>query len=199
MTGFRVAGVDEDPVDPGFEAIDLAELRKLSPGRDEGLLHGVLGPPDVTQDPMRDGEEPISRVTGDRGECLFVPGPCRFDERPVHPFAPSFARPLRDASPSMSGARGKWFDNRSIRQGRGRAGRWAEAAADLASALGTTPGLVDCKRGESATGSAFRTVAGDDLDRVGLIVDQRPDVIRLEGGAIAGHLASRSGPLDASI
>jgi hypothetical protein len=48
--------VDEDPVDPGVEALDFAELRKLSPGRDKGLLHGVLGPTDVTQDPMRDGE-----------------------------------------------------------------------------------------------------------------------------------------------
>ena len=80
--------MDEDPADPGFEAIDLAELRKLPPGRHEGLLHGVLGPPDVAQDPMRNGEEPISRAAGDRGERLFVPGPCRFDERPVHPLLP---------------------------------------------------------------------------------------------------------------
>lgn len=70
---FRIAGVDENPVDPGFEAIDLTKLRKLPPGRDEGLLHGVLGPPDVAQDPMRNGEKPISRAAGDRGERLFVP------------------------------------------------------------------------------------------------------------------------------
>ena len=60
-------------MDPGLEPIDLAELRKLPPGHDESLLHGILGQSDVTQDPIRNGEEPISRATGDRGKCLFVP------------------------------------------------------------------------------------------------------------------------------
>ena len=90
---FGVAGVDEDPVDPGVEAIDLAQLRKLPPGRDEGLLDGILGPPDVAQDPMRDDEEPIGRATGDGSECLFVPGSCRLDEGPIHPVTPCSTRP----------------------------------------------------------------------------------------------------------
>lgn len=77
--------MDKDPVDPGVESVDLAELRKLPPGCHEGVLHGVLGPAEIAQDPMRNGEEPISRATGDRGERLFVPGPCRLHERPVHP------------------------------------------------------------------------------------------------------------------
>ena len=104
--------------DPGFEAIDLAELRKLPPGRHEGLLHGILGSPDVAQDPVRNGEEPISRATGDRGECLFVPGPCRFDRASGPPSAPWFARPFGNVSPIMSGGRGERFDNRLAGSGR---------------------------------------------------------------------------------
>ena len=60
---FRVAGVDEDAVQPGVEALDLAEPREFPPGRDEGLLYGVLGPIDIAQDPMRDGVEPIRAST----------------------------------------------------------------------------------------------------------------------------------------
>jgi hypothetical protein len=60
-------------MEPGVETLGLAEPRKLPPGRDERLLHGVLGPSDVTQDPMRDGEEPIRRAAGEGGEGLLVP------------------------------------------------------------------------------------------------------------------------------
>ena len=69
---------------PGVETLGLAEPRKLAPGRDERLLHGVFGPVDVTQDPMRDGEEPICRAASEGGECLVVPGSSRQDERPIH-------------------------------------------------------------------------------------------------------------------
>jgi hypothetical protein len=89
-------------VDPGVEAVALAQPRELPPGRDEGLLYGVLGPSDVTQDPVRDGEQPICRAAGDGGECLLVPGPRGVDERSVHA-SPTFVRvPQWAASPSMS-------------------------------------------------------------------------------------------------
>ena len=69
---------------PGVEPIGLAEPRELAPGRDERLLDGVLGQADVTQDPMRDGEQPICRATGEGGEGLLVPSTSRQDERLVH-------------------------------------------------------------------------------------------------------------------
>ena len=72
-------------MDPGLEALDVAERGQLPPRRDERLLDSVLGTPDVTQDPMRDGEQPVSRAADDGGERLLVPGPCRLDEREVHP------------------------------------------------------------------------------------------------------------------
>jgi hypothetical protein len=48
------------------------------------LLHGVIGSVDVTQDPMRDGEEPICRAASEGGECLLVPQSSRQDERSIH-------------------------------------------------------------------------------------------------------------------
>jgi hypothetical protein len=92
-------------MDPCLEAFGVAERGKVPPRRDESLLDGVLGAPDVTQDPMRDGEETVSQAAGDRGERLLVPGASRLDECEVHPQAPSFAPLGRGVSPSMSGAR----------------------------------------------------------------------------------------------
>ncbi len=78
-------------MNPRLETLDVAERGKLPPRRDERLLDGILGTPDVTQDPMRDGEQPVSRAAGDGGERLLVPGPRRFDEREVHPSGSLFA------------------------------------------------------------------------------------------------------------
>ena len=60
-------------MEPGVEALDLAKPRELAPGRDEGLLHGVLGPMDIAQDPMRDGEEPIRRAAGEEANASSSP------------------------------------------------------------------------------------------------------------------------------
>jgi hypothetical protein len=49
------------------------------------LLDGILGARDVTQDPMRDDEQPVSLAASDGGVGLLVPGPCRLDEGEVHP------------------------------------------------------------------------------------------------------------------
>lgn len=75
-----------------------------------------------------------------------------------------------------------------------RTARRAEAVAaqELAAALGVTPGITNGQRADQATGSAYRTIPTDDLDLMALIVDKRPDPIRLEGGAVAAHLARRS-------
>ena len=69
---------------PGVETLGLAEPRKLAPSRDDRQLDGVFGPVDVTQDPIRDGEEPICRAASEGGECLLVPGSSRQNERPIH-------------------------------------------------------------------------------------------------------------------
>ncbi len=44
------AGVEEEPVQPGLEAIGIAQSRQVPPAADERLLDGVLGTIRVPQD-----------------------------------------------------------------------------------------------------------------------------------------------------
>jgi len=62
----------------------------------------TVGAPDVTQDPMRDDEQPVSGAASDGGEGLLVPGPCRLDEGEVHPSGLQLRGPWWDASSTMS-------------------------------------------------------------------------------------------------
>ena len=55
------------------EPVRIPEARQLSPGDHERLLHGVLGPVEVPQDPLGDGEEPVSMGPRDDPEGLAVP------------------------------------------------------------------------------------------------------------------------------
>ena len=63
-SGLRVTGVDEDPMEPRLEPIELAQRRELPPYLDQGDLDRVLGEVGVAQDPMRDEMQrsPTSRT-----------------------------------------------------------------------------------------------------------------------------------------
>jgi hypothetical protein len=56
-----MAGVDQQPVQPGVETIRIAEPADVPPGGDERLLDSVLGEGVVTQDQSGDDEEPAGR------------------------------------------------------------------------------------------------------------------------------------------
>jgi len=99
--------MDEDSMEPGLEAFGFAERRQLPPRSDERLLDGVLGAPDVAQDPMCDDEQPVSRAASDGGEGLLVPGPRRLDECEVHPSRSQLRGPSWDASSTMSAVPGE--------------------------------------------------------------------------------------------
>jgi hypothetical protein len=58
--GLGVAGMDEQPTNPGLEAGRVAERRELAPGRDEGALQGILGKVAIAQDPGRDRVQPVA-------------------------------------------------------------------------------------------------------------------------------------------
>ena len=73
--GLGVALVGQDPMEPGLEAVGVAQRSKLAPGRDERGLHRVLGQVGIAQDPVRDGHAPVA----DRA-CEGVEGLAR---RPV--------------------------------------------------------------------------------------------------------------------
>ena len=63
------AGADEQPVDPGIEAVRVPERGQITPGSDERVLDGVLGLFDIPE------HEPGGGIqTGDRGACQLGEG-----------------------------------------------------------------------------------------------------------------------------
>jgi hypothetical protein len=70
--GLGVAGVDEEAANPRFEAIRVAQPRKLSPGGDEAALQGILGEMHVAQDPRRDREHPVAGQADQHAERVVI-------------------------------------------------------------------------------------------------------------------------------
>jgi len=54
------ADIGEQPVHPGIESGRIAEARQVAPGDHQGVLQGILGPSDISEDPMGDREEPVA-------------------------------------------------------------------------------------------------------------------------------------------
>ena len=67
-----VAGIDEDPMEPGVEPVEVAQGGELAPHLDEGHLDRVLGEAGVAQDPMCDEDAPVADLANQDGEGLFV-------------------------------------------------------------------------------------------------------------------------------
>ena len=81
----RVARVDEEALEPGVEAVRIAETGQLTPGDHQRLLHGILGPSDVPEDPLGDRHQPVTMRPGQDGECLPVPALGLLDEVAIQP------------------------------------------------------------------------------------------------------------------
>ena len=81
------AGSDEKAMEPGVEAVRIAESGQVTPGDHQRVLHGILGPIDVAEDPLRDREEPVATRRGSGRR--MPPGPRR-------------VRPPRDRDPPAS-------------------------------------------------------------------------------------------------
>jgi hypothetical protein len=60
-------------MEPGIEAVDVAQRRQLAPGEHQRLLDGVLGETEIAQDPKRDREQTISSPTCQAGERFLIP------------------------------------------------------------------------------------------------------------------------------
>ena len=54
--------VDEDPIEPGLEAVGIAEGRPLPPGLDERIMRCVLGVRTVAEDRIRQAVRPIEML-----------------------------------------------------------------------------------------------------------------------------------------
>ena len=92
---FRVARVDEEALEPGVEAVRIAEAGQLTPGDHQRLLHGILGPSDVPEDPLGDRHEPVAMRPGQDGERLPVPALGLLDEIAIQPIV--LLASMRDA------------------------------------------------------------------------------------------------------
>src|SRR3954468_15393568 len=66
------AGAVEQAVEPGVEAIGIAQGRQPTPGPDEGLLDGVLRSVRVAQDEPGGGIEPEERGVRKRSEGVMI-------------------------------------------------------------------------------------------------------------------------------
>jgi hypothetical protein len=71
-------------VDPGVEAVRIAEARKVTPGDHQRVLEGILGPIDIAEDPLRDLEEPVAARSNQIDECPLVTALRRLDEVAIH-------------------------------------------------------------------------------------------------------------------
>jgi hypothetical protein len=84
-----VTRVDENAVDPCFEAIRVAKMRKTPPGEDKGVLQSVLGPTAVAQDPEGHRVEDVADLVHQDRERLPIAPTGLLDEVSIHPRPPS--------------------------------------------------------------------------------------------------------------
>ena len=83
-TGFVVAGVDEDSMDPRLEVLRLPQVRDPAPGEHESVLQRVLGQTRVAQDPVSHRVELIADLVHQDGERLTIAPTGLLDEVSIH-------------------------------------------------------------------------------------------------------------------
>ena len=82
--GLGDADVREEPVDPGIEAIGIAEVRQVTPGDHERILKGILRSIDVAEDPIGDREETVATALDQVDERRLISALGRLDEVAIH-------------------------------------------------------------------------------------------------------------------
>ncbi len=78
--GLLVTGTDEESVEPGFEALWIAELREVTPCEDVGLLDGILRALDIAEDPDRDRVAAVPAEVDELREGDLVAAHRSFDQ-----------------------------------------------------------------------------------------------------------------------
>jgi hypothetical protein len=58
--GLAVALPDQQPMQPGFEAVGIAERREVTPADEQGLLRGIFGPDSVMEEPSLEPPGPAA-------------------------------------------------------------------------------------------------------------------------------------------
>ena len=113
-SGLGVAGVDEDPMEPRLEPIEVAQRGELPPDLDEGHLDRVLGEVRVAQDPMRDEDAAVADLTNQGGEGLLVALSRLVHDRSQHVLPPGSRRRICAVNEHECGCCANSFDIGSL-------------------------------------------------------------------------------------
>jgi hypothetical protein len=100
------AGVEKDPVKPGFETIRIAQGGQVPPASDERLLDSVLRTVRVPQDEPSRGVQPTDRGACQQRKGVMIALPCSLHEVPLH-VALVFARPVWSCLECIGGMEGR--------------------------------------------------------------------------------------------
>ena len=79
-----VAGIHDQSIQPGIEALRFTQGWQVPPRAEQGLLDGVLGTIRVAQDPVGKGVAAVNAPGGDRGERIVVTALRPLDQLDVH-------------------------------------------------------------------------------------------------------------------
>jgi uncharacterized protein (DUF1697 family) len=88
------ARMDDEPVEPGIEPLDVAQHRQIPPGPYQRVLCGVLREVGVAEDQASDRVQPIDGANGQDAEGLVVSASRPIDESRLHASFPSGATDL---------------------------------------------------------------------------------------------------------
>jgi hypothetical protein len=109
---FGIAGVDDEPTEPGVKLPGFLERWEVAPRPEEGLLGGVLGALWVAKDPIREGVA-VTGVGGrEPSERILVAPACSLDQIRLLHLDPSVGRAGMAASLSMEPAAMETFKDR---------------------------------------------------------------------------------------
>ena len=78
------ADMDDEAGQPRIEPVRIAEVPEVTPGDHQRVLEGVLGPVDVTEDPLGGGEQPVAAHADQVDECRLVAALCRRQQFELH-------------------------------------------------------------------------------------------------------------------
>ena len=94
----RIAGVDEQTVEPGVESVGIANRADVQPGGQERVLDGIGRSVVTSQDQPCRSMQAIERTRGERGEGVVVAVSGAEDEVSLHR-VPGLGGPLCRAHP----------------------------------------------------------------------------------------------------
>ena len=82
--GLPIAGMDEQPMQPGIEAVGVPDGANVQPRGKERLLDSIGRQVVTSQDEPRGSVQPIERIGGERREGVVVAIPRAKDEVSLH-------------------------------------------------------------------------------------------------------------------